>query len=101
MWHSQKNTLRSLTELKMGLMDFFPADVLSTTSFQIGYLEPPSNTKRWLVEEHELIAMYEFFEPRSKINLWCDAKVTEENNPQESDPPGKKRKSKRYSRGRN
>ena len=76
MWHSAKHAFNSPDEIKSGLINAFPSEVPSTSTFQVGYLEPPSNTKRWLVEKRDLVAMYEHFEPGSKINLWCDAKPT-------------------------
>ena len=63
----------------MGLIQSFPSEVPSTSTFQVGYLEPPSNTKRWLVEDRDLVA-------RAKINLLCDAKSSEEASSQENEP---------------
>lgn len=92
MWHSAKHAFKSPSELKKSLMDSFPAEVPSTTNFQVGYLEPPNNSKRWLVEERDFVAMYETSEPGSKITLWCDAKTTEENSTVENEPPSKRKK---------
>ncbi len=59
----------------MQIHESFPDDVPSTFDFQVGYLE--GNTKRWIVEKRDLIAMYSTFPSPSKITLWCDAKVSE------------------------
>ena len=95
MWHSAKHAFKSPTELKVGLMESFPGEVPSTTSFQVGYLESPGSTKRWLVEDRDLIALYNSHEPGSKINLWCDAKTAEENSSHEREQPNKKKKTQR------
>ena len=95
MWHSIKHRFKSPEEIKLGLIESFPSEVPSTSTFQVGYLEPPSNTKRWLVEDRDLVAMYEYFESGAKINLWCDAKSSEEASSQENEPPSKKKKSQR------
>ena len=87
MWHSIKH--------RLGLIESFPSEVPSTSTFQVGYLEPPSKTKRWLVEDRDLVAIYECFESGAKINLWCDAKSSEEASSQENEPPSKKKKSQR------
>ena len=91
-WHNIKRKFNSLTELKIALMDSFTADIPSTTNFHVGYLEPPGNTKCWLVDERDLMAMYSSFPPRSKVNLWCDAKTIEDS-AKDSEPPSKKKKS--------
>ena len=89
MWHSAKHAFKSPTELKVGLMESFPGEVPSTTSFQVGYLESPGSTKHWLVEDRDLIALYISHEPGSKINLWCAAKTAEENSNHEREQPNK------------
>ena len=75
MWHAVTHHFNSPAALKLKLMDCFPADVPSTATFQIGYFEPPSNVKRWIVEERDLQTMYSHYDPGSKINLWCEAKA--------------------------
>ena len=90
MWHNTKCMFRSPEDLKLELMKSFSSEVPSTSSFQVGYLEPPSNTKRWLVEERDLEVMYKVFQPGAKINLWCDAKCDDNSN-QENEPPLRKK----------
>jgi hypothetical protein len=98
MWHDVTKKFNSPAALKLKLMDCFPADVPSTAAFQIGYFEPPSNVKRWIVEERDLKRMYSQYDVGSKINLWCDTKAkNEEKEIDESDmhPVAKKRKTAR------
>lgn len=82
---------KSPEDLKLELMKSFSSEVPSTSSFQVGYLEPPSNTKRWLVEDRDLEVMYGFFQSGAKINLWCDAKGDDDNSNRENEPPPKKK----------
>lgn len=67
MWHRVKHAFKLPVKLRMKLMESFSAEILITTNF---YSEPPSNTKRWIAEERDFIAMYGSFESGSKINLW-------------------------------
>ena len=68
MWHDVTHQFNSPAALKLKLMDCFPADVLSTASFQIGYFEPPNSVKRWIVDERDLKTMYSCYDPGSKVN---------------------------------
>jgi hypothetical protein len=70
MWHGVSEAFKNPSSLKEKLREAFPHDVPSATDFQVGYLE--GNTKRWIVEERDLGAMYESFDDGSKITLWCD-----------------------------
>ena len=67
--------LTSIASLKLRLMDTFPTEfpALSSMNFQIGYLEPPSQAKRWLCELRDLQQMYKDLPSCSKITLWCEA----------------------------
>ena len=60
-------------------MDYFPADVPSTATLLIGYFKPPNNVKRWIVEERDLKMMYSLCDPGSKVILWYETKVKNEN----------------------
>ena len=55
-------------------MDHFPNELAATTctNFKLGYFEPPSNTKRWLVEQRDLQEMYKSFSNGARITLWCE-----------------------------
>ena len=72
MWHGVSEAFKTPTLLREKLRETFPYDIPSTTEFQIGYLE--GNTKCWVVEERDLRAMYNTFNDRSKITLWCDGR---------------------------
>jgi len=93
MWHDVTHQFNSPAALKLKLMDCFPADVPSTATFQIGYFEPPNNTKRWIVEERDLKMMYSRYDPGSKVNLWCEAKAKNENDENDMPPVAKKKTS--------
>lgn len=88
MWHDEHSKFKSLAELKIKLMDTFPMDLPASANFQLGYLEPPGSTKRWLVDQRDLKVMYDVFKPGSKINLWSEICI------EEDEPPSKKRKMK-------
>jgi len=60
-------------------IDCFPADVPSAATFLIGYFKPPNNIKRWIVEERDLKMTYSLCDPGSKVILWCETKVKNEN----------------------
>ena len=98
MCHDITGMIQSPTALKLKLMDSFPSDIPSTTDFQIGYFEPPSNTKRWIVDERDMKMMYSCYERGAKVNLWCEAKVKEavpekkHANDENEPPPSAKRK---------
>ena len=77
MWHDAPTKFRSPTELKLKLMDTFTSDIPTTTDFQVGYFEPPSSTKRWIVDERDLKMMYSCYEAGAKVNLWCETRVKE------------------------
>ena len=72
MWHDEHSKFKSPAELKIKLIDAFPNDISFTENFQVGYLEPPSNTKRWIVDKRDLTIMYDKFIRDTKITLWCD-----------------------------
>ena len=91
MWHNVTQAFQSPTALKIKLMDSFPSDIPNSMNFQVGYFEPPNNTKRWIVEERDLETMYGFYESGAKINLWCEARGNQELC-NENEPPAKKKK---------
>ena len=72
MWHDEHSQFKSPGELKIELLDTFPGDIPTTENFQVGYFEPPCNTKRWIVDKRDLTVMYDKFLPDSTITLWCD-----------------------------
>ena len=91
MWHDADEKFTSLTNLRMNLMDYFH-DELPTPSFKLGYYETPHNTKRWLVEQRDLQAMYKSFSVGARITLWCETAVGSTGSDPDCDaPPQKKR----------
>ena len=73
-WHDVEELFASLSSLRLKLMDHFPNELAATTctNFKLGYFEPPSNTKRWLVEQRDLQEMYKSFSNGARITLWCE-----------------------------
>ncbi len=97
LWHDTTEKFYSPAGLRLKLMDSFPNEVPSTTNFQIGYFEPPSNTKRWLVDRRDLETMYSCCPAGAKVTLWCERKVpgTPDNSDRKKEPrapPPKKTK---------
>jgi len=71
-WYDTSEKFNTITNLKLKLIDAF-ADELSET-FQLGYLEPPSQAKRWLKEQ--LDSMYSKFLKGGRITLWCEKMIS-------------------------
>ncbi len=76
LWHDATEKFHSPAGLRLKLMDSFPNDVPSTTDFQIGFFEPPNNTKRWLVDQRDLDTMYSRCHTGAKMTLWCERRVS-------------------------
>ena len=69
-WHGIGQAFQSSGELKRLLQDAFPDDLRALTSdFYVGYFEPPSGAKRWIIDDHDLQSLYANRDPGSKINL--------------------------------
>lgn len=95
-WHGIKQVFKSPEALKRKLVESFPSDLPRSKGmdFQIGFFDPPYNTKRWIIDERDLTVMYASFESGSKINLWCETNADQ--SPVEADklePATKKKKS--------
>lgn len=90
-WYDVNEKFTSIASLKLRLMDTFPTEFSASSSmnFQIGYLEPPSQAKRWLCELRDLQQMYKDLPSSSKITLWCETTLTKDNDSEE--PPAKRR----------
>ena len=73
-WHDVKKVFKSPEGLKRKLVESFPSELPPSKGidFQIGFFDPPYNTKRWIIDERDLTVMYASFESGSKINLWCE-----------------------------
>ena len=65
MWHDEDEQFSTLTGLRLKLMDYFQDKLPATTNFKLGYFEPPNNSKRWFVEQHDLQEMYRCWWPES------------------------------------
>ena len=79
-WHGVGQDFQSLDEMKRLLQDAFPDELPALTSdFYVGYFEPPSGAKRWIIDDRDLQSLYAKRDPGSKINLWCEPKLPEEN----------------------
>ena len=94
-WHGVKQAFESSDEMKRLLQDSFPDDLPALTSdFYVGYFEPPSGAKRWIVDDRDLQSLYANRDPGSKINLWCEPKLPDDNSNSgsSSEPAAKKKK---------
>ena len=89
-WHDENNVFDSPRGLKMKLMESFPNEVPDHVTFQVGYYEGRSSTKRWIMESRDLKAMYSALKAGSKINLWWEGKSSSVTNNDDSEPPPKK-----------
>ena len=58
-WYDTNEKFDTINSLRRKLIAAF-AEELSTT-FQLGYLEPPSQAKRWLQDQRDLDNMYTIF----------------------------------------
>ena len=96
-WHVVSQGFNSSDEMKRLLQDAFPDDLPALTSdFYLGYFEPPSGAKRWIIDDRDLQSLYANRDPGSKINLWCEPKLPEAESSTDSgkssQPAAKKRK---------
>lgn len=90
-WYDIGKKFDTISDLKRKLMATF-SDELSAETFQLGYLEPPSQAKRWLQEQRDLDGMYTIFPPGTKITLWCEKAFCKEAIEAEVTEPPSKRK---------
>ena len=58
--------------------------------YNMGYFEGRAHSKRWLVSDEDLKAMYRKFSKGGRVNLWCENIESE----RERSPPAKKKKKK-------
>ena len=95
-WHGVGQAFQSLDELKTLLQHAFPDDLPAMTSdFYVGYFEPPSGAKHWIIDDRDFGSLYANRDPGSKINLWCEPKVPDEHaddSCSSSQPASKKKK---------
>ena len=57
-WHDALWKFNSIRSIKAKIAESFPEDVSHDLGFQIGYYHGRGSTKRWIVEERDLIDMY-------------------------------------------
>ena len=90
-WYDTNEKFDTINSLRRKLIAAF-AEELSTT-FQLGYLEPPSQAKRWLQDQRDLDNMYTIFSKGARITLWCEKAVCKETAEVEvtGEPPAKKK----------
>jgi len=68
-WHDVSEKFLSIGYLKFKLMDTFPKEFSGTTNFQVIYLEPPNQAKRWLCDNRDINRMYSEFPSGSRITF--------------------------------
>ena len=63
-WHGIKQVFKSPEPLKRKLVESFPSELPCSKGmdFQIGFFDPPYNTKCWIIDECDLTVMYASFE---------------------------------------
>ena len=90
-WYDTNEKFDTINNLRQKLIAAF-AEELSET-FQLGYLEPPSQAKRWLQDQRDLDNMYTTFSKGARITLWCEKAVCKETAEEEvtGEPPAKKK----------
>ena len=71
--HHFDGKFRSVTDVKVHLMEELGDEVPSTIHFDVGYYEKRSN-KCWLVTSEDLDGMYSSIKS-DDISLWCDAET--------------------------
>ena len=64
----------SVVDMKVKLMEEFDTQVPPTTRFSVGYFAGRQSTKKWLVTQEDLTAMYAELRQAGKndVCLWCD-----------------------------
>jgi len=90
-WYDVGKQFDTISDLKRKLMATF-SDELSAETFQLGYLEPPSQAKWWLQQQRDLDGMYTIFPPGTKITLWCEKAFCKETTEAKVTEPPSKRK---------
>lgn len=87
-----RGRFKSVTEMKIRLMEEFEEQIPETTKFGIGYIEGRQSTKRWICCDDDIAAMYTAYAtcPEKEIMLWCDSRCGGDNN--EDNPKSKRRK---------
>ena len=72
-------------------MESFSSE-LSRNNFQIGFFDPPYNTKHRIIDNCDLKVMYASYESGSKINLWCETSADQQTSGVETEPSAKRKR---------
>ena len=91
--HHFNGKFRSVTDLRVRLLEELSDDLSGTINFDVGYYESRSS-KLLVVTSDDLKQMYEYFKAQEDIQLWCDAVNYdgERSSASTSDTKGKKRR---------
>ena len=73
--HTEK--FKSVTEIRMKLIEEFRDQVPSQLDFSVGYYDGSQQSKTWLVTKDDLEALYEKYPNGGNVSLWCDGKSTD------------------------
>ena len=87
-WHNVDKKFATCKELKLKLIETFEEKLPNFSELKYGYLEKGS--KRWVEDDDDLEAMYEIFDSTDEITIWCEGRLSEEQ--QRKKDAGKKRK---------
>lgn len=97
--HNVSQRFKSVTALRSAIWHEFADAIPDEGEFNVGFFEGKQHTKKWLVTNQDLDAMYSYFIGKPCVNLWCDGKVVEEEEEEEIVPRKKqKRETKRSER---
>ena len=76
----------SIVEMRRRIQRQIKDELETASEFDIGYYEGRHSSKRWILEEQDLIQMYSKHKG-NEIHLWCEIIK-----PVENEPPSQKRK---------
>ena len=89
--HHFSDKFRSVTDLRVRLLEELSDDLPGMIDFDVGYYESRSS-KLLVVTSDDLKQMYEHFKVQEDIQLWCDAVNYDGDRSSASDTKGKKRR---------
>ena len=77
-----RGRFKSVTEMKIRLMEEFEEQMPETTKFGICCIEGRQSTKHWICCDDDIDAMYTAYAtcPGKEIMLWCDSRCGDDNN---------------------
>ena len=65
----------SVRSIKLKLMEEFDTLVPNSMDFDVGYFSGKQSKKQWLIEENDLMEMYENVKKNQSVFLWCDRRM--------------------------